>query len=137
MYSLERRRERYLILYVYKIILGVTPNFEGERFKIKTSFNVRRGLSCVIPSIKTQAAGRVKSNVERSFAVRAPLLFNSIPKDLRINNLNYLSFKKRLDDVLSRVEDTPSFPGLRPRAISNTLLNQFELMKRDGFYNML
>ena len=33
MYSLEKRRERYLILYIYRIILGVTPNFEDERSK--------------------------------------------------------------------------------------------------------
>ena len=137
LYSLERRRDRYLILYVYKIILGISPNFDDERFKIKTTYSGRRGLSCVLPPIKTTATARIKTIVERSFAVRAPMLFNSIPKDIRSDDLSFDAFKSRLDKVLSKIDDTPSFPYLRPRAASNSLIDQFELMKREGSYYSL
>ena len=137
MYSLERRRERYLILYTYKIILGLAPNFEDQRFKIKTMVSERRGLSCVIPPIKTNATERIKSCVENSFSVRAPRIFNCLPKDIRSQNLNFPCFKKRLDEILTRVEDCPSFPELRPRAASNSILDQIDSMKRDGTYNTL
>ena len=44
LYSLERRRERYAILYVYKIYRGIAPNFENERWTITTRYSERRGL---------------------------------------------------------------------------------------------
>ena len=137
LFSLERRRERYLILYLYKIILGLTPNFDDNRFRIKTVYSERRGLSCSLPPIKTNATSRVKSAVERSFAVRAPMLFNCLPNHIRSNNLSFESFKCRLDKMLRKVEDSPSLPNLKPRAISNSLIDQFELMKRDGSYSFL
>ena len=137
LYSLERRRERYLILYVYKIMLELVPNFSDERYRIKTKYSERRGLSCVLPSIKTSATSRVRSMVERSFAVRAPELFNSLPKNIRNGNLSFNSFKNQLDKILSKVKDEPSLPNLRPRATSNSLIDQFELMKRDRSYYCL
>ena len=137
LFSLECRRERYLVLYLYKIILGLAPNFDDDRFKIKTVYSERRGLSCLLPPIKTRATCRVKTLVERSFAVRAPILFNNLPKFLRNNNLSFESFKSCLDKTLCKVEDTPSFPNLKPRAISNSLVDQLELMKRDGSFYCL
>ena len=88
MYSLERRRERYTILYIYKIILGIAPNFESLRWSIKIRNSQRRGLSCEIPSITTSASSRVKTMVDQSFAVRGPRLFNSIPVELRSGNMS-------------------------------------------------
>ena len=35
LYSLQRRRERYLIIYVWKIVQGLAPNFEREELRIK------------------------------------------------------------------------------------------------------
>ena len=136
-YSLERRRERYLVLYAYKVILGITPNLENDRFSIKTVYSDRRGLSCVVPHIRTSATSRIKTAVERSFAIRAPMLFNSLPVEIRSSNLNFETFKTHLDKILSKIENNPSFPNLRPRAVSNSLLDQLELMKRDGTYSSL
>ena len=125
-YSLERRRERYTVLYVYKIILGIAPNFESNRWNIKTKYNNRRGLLCEIPSIYTSASARVKSMVEQSFAVRGPRLFNSLPPRMRMGNLTYESFKRHLDQYLSNVEDEPSLPGYPSRISSNSLLERRE-----------
>ena len=88
-YSLERRRERYLVLYAYKVILGITPNLVDDQLSIKTVYSERRGLSCVVPPIRTSATSRIKTAVERSFAIRAPMLFNSLPVEIRSSNLNF------------------------------------------------
>ena len=136
MYSLERR-ERYMILYLFKIILGITPNFEDSRFKIKTVLNDRRGRSCIIPSISSSASSRIKSLVDRSFPVRAPRLFNSLPKYLRTDYLNYEKFKVALDKMLERVADEPSLENMKPRAGSNSLIDQLEQMKRDQTFQFV
>ena len=79
LFSLERRRERYLIIYVFKIIQCVTPNFASPKFEIKAIYNERRGRTCVIPPINNRAMASVKTMVESSFPVRSPKLFNSLP----------------------------------------------------------
>lgn len=122
LYSLERRRERYTILYLYKIVLGIAPNFTSPRWSIKTRENPRRGLNCVIPSISRSATHRVKSMVEQSFAVRGPRLFNSIPANLRNGNLSYSSFKRQLDVYLNVVPDEPLLPNYPHRHASNSLV---------------
>ena len=75
--------------------------------------------------------------MERSFAVRAPRLFNSLPRDLRTDDISYEKFKNRLDRVLSMVEDAPSCENMKPRATSNSLIDQFEQMRRDQTFQLL
>ena len=50
-YSLQRRRERYFILYVFKIIVGAVQNISSSKFEIKTYTNVRRGRFCIVPPL--------------------------------------------------------------------------------------
>ena len=45
LYSLQRRRERYCIIYGWKIIEGLVPNFSKS---IVCSYSERRGRSCII-----------------------------------------------------------------------------------------
>ena len=45
LYSLQRRRERYGIIYVWKIIEGLVPNLSDP---ITCSFSDRRGRACVV-----------------------------------------------------------------------------------------
>ena len=135
-YSLERRRDRYTILYTYKVILEIAPNFDDDRFKIKTVHNVRRGLLCIVPPINTVATMRIKTIVEHSFAIRAPRLFNCVPKSIRSNNLSYEAFKSGLDKFLDKVPDLPSLTNYAQRAASNSLSDQVVQLKRDGVYFM-
>ena len=65
MHSLERWCDRYPIKYVYKIIIGMIPKFQDERFKIRTRHNARRGLLCKIPSTDSGATAGVKLNVDQ------------------------------------------------------------------------
>ena len=125
LYSLERRRERYIILYVFKIIAGVVPNFQNDRFCIKTQTNNRRGKFCSIPPLNNQASARMKTKVDSSFAVRGPRLFNCLPQKLRNHEGSVDSFKCILDKLLASVPDKPLLPNYpRQQAESNSLLHQ-------------
>ena len=76
MYSQQRRMERYRVLYVWKILQGISPNCGLEM-----TYNERRGREVKIPPIKSK--GTVQSLRESSFQVMGPRLFNSLPKSLR------------------------------------------------------
>ena len=57
LYSLQRRREHYIIIYILKITLHMVPNIDGTMgHKIKTRKHERLGTQCVIqyPTTETQ-----------------------------------------------------------------------------------
>ena len=111
LYSLERRRERYLIVYTYKIMQNIHPNFSNEKFQIKTHVSDRRGRTCVIPPINTRSAASVASLVEASFPIRGPRLFNVLPMEIRNCNGSVETFKSKLDKFLAKIPDQPCLPG--------------------------
>ena len=132
LFSLERRRERYMILYTFKIIENYVPNFASYRFKIGTYQNIRRGRFCSIPALKTRAKAGMKTMVDASFAVMGPRLFNSLPKYLRNFQGSLESFKSKLDKYLRTVPDQPAllkYPGQSSE--SNSLLHQLPSMSDD------
>ena len=45
LYSLQMKRERYVILYTWKMITGMAPNFESETFRIET-YHTRKWGDC-------------------------------------------------------------------------------------------
>ena len=106
LYSLQRRRERYCIIYVWKIIEGLAPNFSNP---ITSTFSGRRGRSCVISHVNVGRVGTLSYN---SFRWRSIRLFNSLPMHLRsISSCSVLRFKTQLDIFLGSVEDLPCLPG--------------------------
>ena len=89
---LQRRRERYCIIYICKIIEGLAPNFSSP---ITSTFSGRRGSSCVISHVNV---GRVGTLVYNSFRWRSIRLFNSLLMHLRsISSCSVLRFKTQLD----------------------------------------
>ena len=109
-YSLERRRERYSVIHIWKILekqtenLSINPIFSRE--------NNRRGRLCIIPSVKSKTSQKLKNIKRNSFAVRGPILFNSLPKSIRnIRNAKVEVFKKALDNWLQKIPDEPSVEG--------------------------
>ena len=115
-------------------MVGLTPNFEEERFRIETVFSARRGLHCKIPAIMTRASGRVKTLADQSFGVRGPKLFNELPKSLRTTEMSLDTFKRRLDEFLSYIPDQPFLLGYHQRAASNCLWDQIQQLKREGVF---
>ena len=61
LYSLQRIRERYCIIYIWKIIEGLDSNFSNP---ITNTFSGRRGRSCVISHVNV---GRVGTLSYKSF----------------------------------------------------------------------
>ena len=107
-FSLQRRRERYVCIYTWKVLEGLVPNFG-----IESSWNQRRGRCCTIPSVKRSASAQVQNIRFGSMGINGPRLFNCLPAHLR--NMSYCStesFKRALDNHLRTVADEPRVPRL-------------------------
>ena len=125
-FSLERRRERYIILYTFKIIFSVVPNPGIEWCNTTT----RRGrlitIQKVNPSI-CKAGSTLKFN---SFIFVCARLFNCLPKDIRnfnpIGNNSMDLLKSKLDGFLRMVPDEPRLDGYAgfSKSTSNTIFHQ-------------
>ena len=124
LYSLERRRDRYFIVYVWKIINNLAPNLSNEHMAIYTRNSERRGLMCRIPAVNTAAVARVQTLKEDSFIVHGPRLFNAIPRELREFSGTLYTFKVKLDRYLKSVPDKPALPHYVQSAAGNGLLEQ-------------
>ena len=68
--SLQRRRERYIILQVWKVLNGVCPNDVGLTFRPVS----RLGIQAVVPSLVSASSAANQSIYDRSFAVVGPRL---------------------------------------------------------------
>ena len=98
--SLQRRRGRYCIIYIWKIIEGLVPNFSKP---IVCSYSERRGRSCIISH---------EIFAYNSFRWRAIRLFNAMPQYIRcISSCSVVSLKNKLDCYLKNIIDLPGRPG--------------------------
>ena len=105
LYSLQRRRERYCIIYIWKIIEGLAPNFSNP---ITSTFAGYRGRTCVISHVNVGRVGKLAYN---NFRWRSIRHFNSLPIHQRtISSCSVLRFKTQLDIFLGSVEDLPCLP---------------------------
>ena len=59
LYSLERRRDRYIIIYIWRIINGFSPNLDMCQIRTHNE-DGRRGLECVVPPL-IAAGGRLQT----------------------------------------------------------------------------
>ena len=74
--SLQRRRERYIIILVWKTLHELAPNDIGIIFYE----HIRLGTRCRIPPLKRTSSAIFKSIYDKSFAVMGPKLWNIIPQ---------------------------------------------------------
>ena len=126
LYSLERRRERYKIIYIWKMLENMVPNFTLERSQIKCHTSLRYGRQCIVPPVSRTASSRVQSLSEGSLCVNGARLFNTLPANIRnMTNVELPKFKEKLDEFLATIPDEPQCPGYTAarRADSNSLLN--------------
>ena len=112
LYSLQRRRERYRILYTWQIIENLVPNvcaIEGDG--IQTRLNERTGRTCVY-AVNAFSRTRFQTLYDSSLTVHGSKLFNCLPKYLRnISGCSINSFKHKLDNFLKDIPDQPVIPG--------------------------
>ena len=110
LYSLERRRERYIILQVWKMLEGKVPNLadtDDSRIRLQSDIPSRRGRTGLIHKLASTPSHlqKFKQQTVRCFGVK---LFNSLPKQIRnITSTDLTSFKSALDQFLKGVEDKP------------------------------
>ena len=116
LYSLQRRRERYMITYVWKILEHYAPNVNNN---ISETLNPRLGRKCN----NCTSSNRLKNQQITGIGIS---LFNIMPRHIRdcTNMLSIDSFKKALDKFLCQVPDEPHVQGHHQRqAKSNSLLD--------------
>ena len=123
LYSLQRRRERYIVIYIWKILNDQVPNFDGV-MKVQSRINERRGTLCTIPPNRVQATHRVQTLRENSLAVNGPRLFNCLPAKVRNYEGTLETFKRELDNCLSRIPDEPSMPNYPHLTGNNSIVAQ-------------
>ena len=105
LYSLQRRRERYMLILIWKIYHGIIPNSIGINFQLSE----RRGITCVRPLGESRYKS-INSMRFHSFSSSATALFNTVPKEIKSIPL-LTQFKAQLDRFIQKFPDTPPTPG--------------------------
>ena len=123
LFSLQRRRERFTAIYMYKLSMGLVPNNLNLNF-----YTTRRGeLKCHAPRLNAQNThhSTVRHNY---FTSTGPSLFNQLPAKLKDANTLDI-FKCQLDKLLWTIPDLPPSPGYQ-------VLNRNTLLEwMTGSYN--
>lgn len=123
MYSLQRRRERYQIIYVWKILEGLVPNVNNQ---ITATINHRLGRGCNICSHTNKLKDQQISGI-------GVLLFNLMPRRIRdVTNQDLATFKSTLDKYLLQLPDEPHIPGAYVRrSKTNSLVDVVKTWRMD------
>ena len=115
--SLQRRRERFILLHMWKILHGQTSNDLNVQFVSRS----RLGTLAIIPSKSRTSSAANQTLFDNSFAVQGPKLWNAMPHNLNnIQNLEH--FKDQLTKFLLSFPDMPPISGCSPPN-SNSLLS--------------
>jgi hypothetical protein len=70
LYSLEERRERYIIQYTWKVLTGLAPNLESETSRIVTRYRERRGDCARFPHLITEPRPGYRLSVKDHFPLK-------------------------------------------------------------------
>ena len=122
MYSIQRRIERYRIIYIFKILEKLVPNIGIQEYH-----TIRLGRFVRVPKINNHAPKRIQTIKEYSFTVQGPQFFNSLPQHIRnMSNCTVLKFKSMLDKHLKKIPDEPRIAGYTQLsgAQTNSIIHQ-------------
>ena len=131
-YSLQRRRERYRIIYIWKILENIVPNINNT---ISTRENPRIGRTCVI-NVPDPKIWRIRDG---TLSIQGSKLFNSLPKYIRnVRNVPIERFKGTLDTYLKTIPDEPQVIGYTVcrRASSNSIIDMCKIDHCRGFMSI-
>ena len=113
MYSVERRFQRYAIIYIWKVLENKVDNFG-----VKWNQNERRGRMIVLPARFPGNNSAANNLREQSLIMRGGRIFNKLPYSLRnTSDVTLDTFKHRLDLFLQEIADHPKVPGLDPEPV--------------------
>ena len=111
--SIERRTERYKILYIWKSVNNLVPHL-GINWKERAL--VREGKMVEIPTI-TAKLDLTKTMKRQSLRHRRSFFFNLLSKEVRMLNGIVDQFKCKLDNFLKNHPDQPHVEGCIPDAV--------------------
>ena len=143
MYSLQRRRERYGIIYVWSILEGIVPNFnhiDNNNREVGGILNLKILVMAInVSSIQLKGVDTGKLFVKVWLSkVQNFLTINILPKHLRnTTDCTELQFKAALDQFLKTFPDEPNINGIKETRLveSNIIYDQIiriGLNKLDG-----
>lgn len=116
MMSLQRRRERYIVLHMWKLHNSQVSNDLQIQFKDKG----RTGIKATVPPMTKTGSSAHQTLYDESFAVIGPKLWNSIPAELsRIDKFE--SFKRALTKYFKEIPDEPPVQGYSRRNNNSVL----------------
>ena len=125
LYSQERRRERYMIVFLWKISQNLV-----QGYSVPFLYSERRGRTIVPQQVVARAPASVRRARESSLSVKGARIFNLLPVSIRnIDSENVESFKTELDKFISLVTDQPTIPGHPRAAETNSLLHQIPIVR--------
>ena len=104
--SLQRRRERYSIIHVWKILHGLAPNDVNMGFYSRN----RHGVLATLPPLDHSVQSSVSSGYEATFRIRAAKLWNTLPNEVKCAN-TLETLKIRLGKHLDTIPDYPPALG--------------------------
>ena len=125
-HSMQRRRERYSIIMMWKMAHGHAPNSIGITFYT----HVRLGKRAVVPTSPSTTQSSVATKYHNSFAGRATRLWNTLPSS--VNSVDDLTlFKVSLGKWLERFPDRPPVLGYT-RQNDNSIFDWIRIVSREG-----
>ena len=126
MNSQERRRERYMVIFLWKLSQGLAKGYSVNF----SSIHERRGRTIEPCKVARSSPAAVRNARESSLGVKGAKVFNLLPLSLRNLNSNHVdTFKSNLDAFLNDVPDQPTVSGRVRAAETNSLLHQIPMMK--------
>ena len=123
MYSQERRRERYQLIFIWKLSQGLVGGYS-----LPFQYSERRGATVLVPPMAIGCPASVRKAKEASLQVKGARLYNLLPKELRdMKGVSVNTFKTGLDSWLSAFPDQPTIPSRQRAALTNSLIDQVVL----------
>ena len=88
--SLQRRRERFIIIWMFRCRLGEVPNDLGIEFRSSG----RLGIQAVLPPLSRGCSGRAQAQYDKSLAVFGLMLWNVLPAEISVIDYPQTFMKK-------------------------------------------
>ena len=115
---LQRRREQYLIIHMWKLLYGKAPKLNTINFRAPS----RLGIQAELPPLRRVARQSNQSLFDESFAMTGPTLWNVLPAHLHTIS-KFESFKSALTKFLKSIPDRPPVQGY-PSSGSNSIVER-------------
>ena len=116
--SLQRRRERYILIHMWKILYGEVPPLSSFKFNEPS----RLGIQAELPPLRRGTRQAIQTRYDESFAMTGPVLWNVLPAHLHTIS-KFESFKTALTKFLMSIPDRPPVSGY-PSSGSNSIVER-------------